>query len=261
MSVKVGRVLNDKSSDPNYGLAVDHALLLLNPKSSYFATIRFWRNPCSVILGRGQTLSDEVDQIFCRDHQIPIARRITGGGTVYHDEGNLNVSLFFPKNVLEKPDDIKRTTSFFTNILKQSLEATEIKEIRIDESNSLLYQNRKVSGAAAYFTRDTILHHSTLLLAADLDKLEGSLIHHKEPRRGRSRYTPTTNLSNLQCEIWKKTFIKLLEETFKANFQPESITPEENALATKLNETMYSNPSWINYGERPTDPRSLAYRA
>ena len=253
MSVNAGRVLSDKSTDPNYGLALDHALLLLNPKSRYFATVRFWSNPCSVILGRGQTLTSEVNQVFCRNHQIPIARRITGGGTVYHDEGNLNISLFFPKSALKKPDDVKETTSLFTNLLKESLEATGINEINIDEFNSLLYKNRKVSGAAAYFTKDTILHHSTLLLAADLDKLEGSLIHHKEPRRGRSRYTPTTNLSSLQLEIWKKTFIKLLEETFEARFQVGSITPEESALAAKLRERMYSKSSWIIDGERPTD--------
>jgi lipoate-protein ligase A len=257
MSDKTGRVLNDKSTDPNYGLALDHALLLLNPRSRYFATIRFWINPCSVILGRGQTLSDEVNQTFCRDHQIPIARRITGGGTVYHDEGNLNISLFFPKRALEKPDDVKGTTSLFTNLLKESLLVYGIKEIHLDESNSLLYQDRKVSGAAAYFTRDTILHHSTLLLAADLEKLEGSLIHHKEPRRGRSRYTPTTNLTNLQLEIWKTTFIKLIEETFKGHFQPGSITPEESDLATNLRERMYSKPGWINDGERPTELYSI----
>jgi len=246
--------LNDHSSDPNYGLALDHALLLLNPRSRYFATIRFWINPCSVILGRGQILSDEVNQLYCRDHKISIARRITGGGTVYHDEGNLNISLLFPKKALENPDDIKETKSLFTNLLKKSLDATGIIDIEVDESNNLLYQNRKVSGSAAYFTRDTILHHSTLLIAADLEKLDGSLIHHKEQRRGKSRYTPTTNLTGLQSEPWKITYIKLLEETFKINFNPENITPEESALAIKLREIMYSKPSWIIDGERPTDP-------
>ena len=254
MTVNTGRVLNDSSTDPYYGLALDHALLLHNPRSEYLATIRFWRNPSSVILGRGQTLSNEINQLFCREQKIPIARRITGGGTVYHDEGNLNISLFFPKSVIENPDNIRETTSRFTNLLKTSLETSGMEAISVDVSNNLLYHNRKVSGAAAYFTRDTILHHSTLLLTTDLNKLEGSLIHHKEPRRGFSKYTPTTNLTELQPETWKTTYTKLLEESFKTHFQPGIITPEEETLATKLKETMYRKPSWIIDGERPKEP-------
>ncbi len=253
MSVNSGRILNDKSIDPNYGLALDHSLLLQNPRSEYFATIRFWSNPSSVILGRGQTLSNEVNQIFCRKHQIPIARRITGGGTVYHDGGNLNISLIFPKRVIENPDNIRETISRFTNLLKTSLEALKLEPIRVDESNNLLYQNRKVSGSAAYFNRYTILHHSTLLISTDLNKLEGSLIHHEEPRRGFSKYIATTNLTGLQPEILKTTYTKLLGESFKVQFQPGVLTSEEEALATKLCETMYCKPSWIIDGERPTE--------
>ena len=248
-----GRVLNDRSTDPNSGLAIDHALLLLNPNSNYFTTIRFWSNPSSVILGRGQKLSDEVNLAFCRDNQIQIARRITGGGAVYHDEGNLNISLFLPKTALENPDDIKKTTSHLTNLLKESLEASGVENIRVDDTNSLLFQDRKVSGAAAYFTKMTILHHSTLLLAADLEKLEGSLIHHLEPGRGRSRYKSTTNLTNLQAEIWKKKYVELISRAFDISFQQGFITSEETALATKLRESMYSKPSWITNGERPTN--------
>jgi lipoate-protein ligase A len=250
VSVNSGRILNDKSTDPNYGLALDHALLLQNPRSKYFATIRFWSNPSSVILGRGQTLRNEVNQIFCKDHQIPIARRITGGGTVYHDEGNLNISLIFPKSVIEKPDNIRETISRFTNLLKMSLEASGVEDLKVDESNNLIYQNRKVSGSAAYFNRYTILHHSTLLISTDLNKLEGSLIHHKEPRRGFSKYTATTNLTGLQPEILKTTYTELMEKSFKVQFQPGILTPEEEALAIKLCETMYCKPSWILDGER-----------
>jgi lipoate-protein ligase A len=249
----IGRILNDNPTDPNQGLALDHALLLKAHDSKYYATIRFWNNPCSVILGRGQTLSEEVNQQFCRENQIPIARRMSGGGTVYHDEGNLNISLFVPKTAIKNPDDIKSTTSSLTHILKRSLEETGIHEIQADDSNNLLYRDLKVSGAAAYFTKDTILHHSTLLLSADLSKLEGSLIHHEEPKKGRSKYTPTTNLKDLKLEAWKKKYIELLEETFHTRFQPGSLTSEESALATRLKDIMYSDPSWIIDGERPTN--------
>ncbi len=252
MSMK-GRVLNDQSTDPNSGLAIDHALLLLNPHSDYFTTIRFWSNPSSVILGRGQKLSNEVNQAFCMDNHIQIARRITGGGAVYHDKGNLNISILLPKTALENPDDIKETTSRLTNFLKESLEASGVENIRVDETNSLLCQDRKVSGAAAYFTKETILHHSTLLLSADLEKLKGSLIHHLEPERGRSKNKPTTNLLNLQVENWKKRYVELISSAFDVSFQQGFITSEETALATKLRESLYSKPSWIMSGERPTN--------
>ena len=254
MQVNSGRVLNDATTDPNYGLALDHALLLQNPHSEYLATIRFWSNPPSVIIGRGQTLSNEVNQTFCRENQIPISRRITGGGTVYHDPGNLNISLIFPKKIMENPDNITETTTLFTNLLKTSLEASGIEEMTTDKYNNLFYKNRKVSGAAAYFNRDTILHHSTLLLATDLTKLEGSLIRHRELRRGCSRYSPTTNLTGLQPKTWKKTYVKTLEEKFRTPFRPGVLTLEEEALARELKETMYRKSSWIIDGERPKEP-------
>ena len=248
----IGRILIDNPTDPHQGLALDHALLLKANDSKHRATIRFWSNPCSVILGRGQTLIQEVNQQFCRENQIPIARRISGGGAVYHDEGNLNISLFVPKTTIKNPDDIKSTTSSFTHILKRSIEETGI-EIQADDFNNLLYRGLKVSGAAAYFTKDTILHHSTLLLSADLSKLEGSLIHHEEPKKGRSKYTPTTNLKDLKIDVWKRKYIELLEETLHTRFQLGSLTSEENALATRLKDIMYSDPSWIIDGERPTN--------
>jgi lipoate-protein ligase A len=253
LSVRKGRILNNVSTDPYYNLALDHTLLIQNPRSEYVATIRFWINQPSVILGRNQNLSNEVNQVFCRNNHIPIARRITGGGTVYHDEGNINISLLFSKMVINNPYNIRDTTLRFTNLLKKSLEASDMMNISIDDANNLFYQNRKVSGAAAYFTRDTILHHSTLLITTNLDKLEGSLIHHKELHRGLSKYTVTTNLIGLQVGKWKTNYTKLLEESFKVHFQPVGITTEEDAYATKLTETMYCKPRWIIEGEKLTE--------
>ncbi|MFX0151215.1 MAG: biotin/lipoate A/B protein ligase family protein [Candidatus Hodarchaeota archaeon] len=101
------RILSFNSDNIFYNLALELAILLDHSHSPYDLSIRFWRNPKSVVLGRNQSVEDEVDLEYCKKNEITLSRRISGGGTVYHDKGNLNLSFFLPKKTLLNPQSNK----------------------------------------------------------------------------------------------------------------------------------------------------------
>jgi lipoate-protein ligase A len=237
-----GRIIQDHPDDPYLGLAIDHSLLLHSCLNR--VTLRLWSNPPSVVIGRGQSPGLEVDQTFCRENGIRVCRRISGGGAVYQDEGNLNISLVYPRKSLAKPLDMKEATRLLPNLLLQSLEQSGIARLSIDELNGIYLDGLKVSGAASYLSRDTVLSHSTLLLSANLEKLEKSLLHPGVVQR-KSRYSPTGNLSVLDVEAWKPILVDLLGKRFGTRIVKDSLTPEEAQLAERLCDTVYAQDDWI----------------
>ena len=250
MATQLGRIISDFPSDAYMGLAVDHSLLLLHPHNGNVATLRFWSNPRSVIIGRGQVLELEVDQAFCRENGISVCRRISGGGAVYQDEGNLNISLVYSRGELGSPNDVREATRLLPDLIRESLERCGVSGLTLDDLNGIYLEGYKVSGAAAYLPRDAVLAHSTLLLSANLVNLEASLLHSEEGRRRKSRYSPTKNLPAFPMETWRSTLVQLLEARFKVSFKQYTLTSEEIEIAERLSETMYSTDGWINEGKR-----------
>jgi lipoate---protein ligase len=246
MAMQFGRIIRDSPSNANMGLAIDHSLLL--KQESNIATVRFWSNPRSVVIGRGQFLKLEVDQDFCRENDIRICRRISGGGAVYQDKGNLNISLIYPRQAFGRPCDVREATRLLPGLLKESLGKCGFEKLSLDNLNGIYIDGYKISGAASYLSRDTVLSHSTLLISTNLANLERSLLHTEGAQRG-SRYSPTKNLSTLHIANWKSRLIQLLEERFDAPFKEDSLTPEESQLAERLRETLYSRDSWIMEGK------------
>lgn len=247
--MKYSRILDLQIQDLYYNLALEHALLLLHSKNDYTITVRFWRNPKSVIVGRNQLVEDEIDLGFCHNNNILIGRRISGGGTVYHDDGNLNISFYILKKKIPNVSNMKEITEFFTDLLIESLrtDLLNLKHLERMGSSNILYKGKKVSGSAGYLRNNWVLHHATLLLSANLENLENSLLAklNNQGVKRRSEYYPTTNLPHLKVQTLKTAILKTLDNYFDTKFRSEQLTTNEITLAKKLSEEMYSQSSWI----------------
>jgi lipoate-protein ligase A len=242
--VKIGRVSFYSSSDPYLNLALDESMLRLRDESNYYATLRFWRNPRSVVLGRGQRVEDEVDSDYCSARGITVCRRCSGGGTVYHDEGNINVSLLLPRSA-QSGAGIKATCTSICRVLAESIRQCGVDGIECVGTN-ITHHGRKVSGSASYFTKDSFLHHSTLLHSANLDDLEKCLRRRTGAHKRGSSYMPTANLADLELERWRGALVALLGREYDAVFMEGDLTREELELAQMLRQK-YSSRAWI-YG-------------
>lgn len=157
-------VVRNDSHDPYYNLALEEYLFREFPEDC----IMLWQNSPAVIVGRFQNTPEEVNLPFLRENSIPVVRRITGGGAVYHDLGNLNFT-FIEKNTTGKID-MERFSRRIAGALNQLGFA-----VQAAGRNDLIIDGRKVSGAAQHQTKERVLHHGTLLYQVNMENLAASL--------------------------------------------------------------------------------------
>lgn len=146
-----------------------------------------YRNETSVIVGKHQNAFAEANQQFIHQANIPLVRRISGGGTVFHDLGNINITL------------IRKGTLMFNDLL-MPLRSVLLKintNPVITDKNDLLLDGKKITGTAAHIYKEKTLHHATLLYNASQELLHESLKGAKDcfmDKGVRSRPSPTVNL-------------------------------------------------------------------
>ena len=128
-----------------------------------------WRNAPAVIVGRHQNTAAEIDQNFVRKHGIAVIRRITGGGAVFHDLGNVNFSFVRLGHSAGGLDFAR-----FTEPVLEALRAMGV-ECGFDGRNDLVAGGKKFSGNAQHIERGRVLHHGTLLFDSSLEALTGAL--------------------------------------------------------------------------------------
>lgn len=174
------------SHDPYYNLALEEYLLTQNKQDIMLLYI----NQASVVLGRFQIPYKEIDVSYLTDHDIKLARRSSGGGTVYHDLGNLNYSY-----ILQCQEDNINHYDFFNQKTVDILQQLGYKALSF-QRNNIFCQNKKVSGVAQYKRGNRIVHHGTLLVQADLEQLR-ALFTTKDYYVSKSVASVSSSVSNL----------------------------------------------------------------
>jgi lipoate-protein ligase A len=157
--------IHSKNIDPFYNLAAEEHLL----KHSGAEVFMLWQSAPAVIVGKHQNTLAEINYRFTRDNGIRIARRLTGGGTVYHDQGNINFSFIRqgePGRLVDFGSFIEPVISFLKII---GIEANR------GLKNEILVNGKKISGNAEHVYRNRVLHHGTLLYNVDLNMLKESI--------------------------------------------------------------------------------------
>jgi lipoate---protein ligase len=172
--------LNLESYDPYFNLAIEELLLKSNNEEYLILGIN---NP-SVIIGKHQSGHMEINTKFVSENNIPVIRRISGGGTVFHDRGNLNFS-FIRQSESGKQVDFRKYTQPVIDFLKSmGVEA------KFEGKNDLKVDGLKVSGNAEHINGNRVLHHGTLLFSTSMDMLRNSL------RKDTSCYSSRAVMSN-----------------------------------------------------------------
>ncbi len=156
-----------ESNDPSFNLAVEEfAVRNLDLSKDYFFV---YEDAPAVVIGKHQNPFVEINLAYCRKNQIPLYRRISGGGTVYHGPGNINFT-FFTKNTESVYNNYRRFLEPMVKLLRDMGA-----DVEINERNDLVIDGKKISGNAQFTSRDRLLCHGTLLFDSDLDVLRQSL--------------------------------------------------------------------------------------
>ena len=232
------RVL-DTTTDPRWNLAVEE-YLLTQRREPFF---RLWQNADSVIIGRHQNAYAEIDLDYVRAHDIPVVRRMTGGGAVFHDLGNVNYSFF----------DLKERR--FTDVILEALRELGL-EGRCEGRNDLTLEGRKFSGTAICRHGGRVLEHGTLLFNASYERLSAALRPRPEKFAGKAVQSVRSRVTNLAEHLSKpmdvQGFMDFLVRQIDGALGcvPYTFTPEDLTAIARLREERFGNPAW-NFGASP----------
>ena len=248
-------ILDHQSTQPDWNLAAEEYLL------TRFTDVvfRLWRNSPSVIVGRHQNTWAEVNVGFVQQHDIPVIRRLSGGGAVFHDLGNINYSFMEPKQPGEtSADTFKRCTM----PILEALNHIGVKAY-LSGRNDLLIEGKKFSGTAQCVVQGRILLHGTLLYAALLSNLSEAL---KGPR---SKFTkksvpsalsPVCNICNFLTDVLPVTqFMEYLADYMRttcSNVQLYTYTPDDINIIESIAATKYRTDAW-NWGDEPQSAHQI----
>ena len=191
------RIYLSEETEPAVNAAMEE-WLLREPGGVTEPAFMLYANRPAVLMGRNQNLRAECNPDYCRDNHITIMRRISGGGTVFHDMGNLNLALVTPRQDYS-PDA-------FASLLTSLLAELGVPEVTIDSSHSVFSQGLKLCGTAFALTSGGALMHGCVLVSTDLDELRRALTpigeapdetSHGVP----SRRVPVTRLADVIGDI------------------------------------------------------------
>jgi len=239
--------LNQPNSDPYFNLAAEE-YFLKNFQEDFFM---LWRSRPSVVVGKHQNALAEINHEFVRSHEIPVARRLSGGGTVFHDPGNVNFT--FIRNVANISEV---NFKVFTVPVIEALRKLGV-EAYSTGRNDLLIDGKKISGNAEHVHRNRVLHHGTLLFDSRLEALKGALkvdLSKFEDKAVQSNRSEVTNISNylpnpISVEEFTDFLFGEICETYP-DFQVYEPTPEDIRAIEKLSIEKYQTWDWI-FGYSP----------
>ncbi|OCA90092.1 lipoate--protein ligase [Pradoshia sp. D12] len=236
-------------TDPRINLAIEeYALKHLDIDESY---LLFYINQPSIIIGKNQNTIEEINSDYVEENDIIVVRRLSGGGAVYHDLGNLNYS-FITKDDGESFHNYKKFTEPVVEALKELGVNAEL-----SGRNDLVVGERKISGNAQFATKGRMFSHGTLMLSSEIENVVSALkvkedkIKSKGIKSIRSR---VANISEFLSEplTMEEFRQKLLEHIFGGmeNVQEYQWTDEDWKKIMEISEERYQQWDW-NYGKSP----------
>lgn len=158
---------NQNITDPRINLAIEeYCVKHLDPEQTY---LLFYVNQPSIIIGKNQNTIEEINTKYVEDNGIMVVRRLSGGGAVYHDLGNLNFS-FITKDDGDSFHNFKK----FTEPVIQALRQLGV-EAELSGRNDIVADGRKISGNAQFSTKGRIFSHGTLMLDSAIDHVVSAL--------------------------------------------------------------------------------------
>ena len=241
------RFIYNACTDAPFNLAAEE-WLLHNSDTDIFM---LWRNANAVIVGRNQNTYSEINAEYVRDNNIRVVRRLTGGGAVFHDLGNLNFTFVSLNNQVGLLD-FRRFAAPIIDALRSLGVPCEF-----NGRNDMVVEGSKISGNAQHSHRDRLLHHGTLLYSANLDSVSAALRPSPAKYMDKSVKSVRGRVRNIvDClpnPMPIEEFIEYLMQ-YVAKDQPGGSTclrPDEIAAIEGLAEERYRSWHW-NFGYSPS---------
>lgn len=237
-------IITSSTFDPWYNLALEEFLLKHVRENEII--LYLWQNDNTVVVGKNQNCWKECKCGELEAHGGKLARRLSGGGAVYHDLGNLNFTFVMDKKLYNLEKQLKVIIEALKNI---GIEA------EFSGRNDITVNGKKFSGNAFYNTKNTVLHHGTLLINSDFSKLAGYLQVSKEKIQSKgieSVQSRVINLKEINSSITLEEVISNLKKTFITLYGGNGTVIDLNQFEEEIKSLYNKYSSWQwRYGESP----------
>lgn len=240
--------IDNRCTDVYFNLAAEE-YLLKRKRENYFM---MWQSEPSIVIGKNQSIQVEVDEEYRIEKGICLARRFSGGGAVYHDRGNINLTFIETTTRPAFEEYLQRTVEFLESIGIAAY---------TDERLGIYLDGKKISGSAQCIHKDRVMYHCTLLFSTDLMALDNVLNGKSSemefiPGLGKVRAVPSvhsevTNICRfLDSSINIKRFMHLLFHHFLTEDEENNIyhfSPRDIAAIELLKTEKYADEEWIQH--------------
>lgn len=241
------RYLRNNHTDPYFNMAFDEYCLeqLAIDEPVFY----LWQNRPSVIIGANQEVHTEVNLDYLKENNISLVRRVTGGGAVYHDLGNLNYTI------VGCSEDLERDYPEYTRYMLEALQKLGV-PATLSGRNDILVEGRKVSGFAKRVCKNRLMIHGTLMFDVDIDKLTQVLCPPATKLQSKGIASVRSRVANLSEFLPDITDISLfkqhLENILSNNYadQEWTLSPKDIQNIELLAHEKFEKWEWI-YGHSP----------
>lgn len=234
--------IQNDNTNPYFNLALEEYLLKEFDEDCFM----LWQNDPCVVVGKNQNVLNEINEDFVRKNNIKVARRISGGGAVYHDLGNLNFTFI----INDTQNDLRNYKKFLTPII--DVLATLGIKTEMSERNDLLIDDLKFSGNAQYKYKNRLLHHGTILFSSNLNNVRASL-KTDNTIKGRWVKSVSSSITNIQEHLKMPLNIENLKMIIRnqikfsqVNLSNYNLTKANIEKINQLVDEKYATDNWIN---------------
>lgn len=241
--------INRDTTDPFFNIAAEE-YFLKNFDEEFFM---LWQNDKSIVVGKHQNTIREINSSYVHKNNIPVIRRITGGGTVYHDEGNLNFTFI-------TNSDKRETLVDFTRATKPLIEYLETLGVKASFTgkNNITVDGKKISGNSAHVFKNRVIHHGTILINSNLEELDLAILEGKYKITDKAVQSVRANVINLNDILEQKLKVSEFRRGFSRFVKERFGIAKEYTLSeadikniNELNNYKYNTWEW-NYGYSPS---------
>jgi lipoate-protein ligase A len=210
-------------SSPYFNLASEEYLLKCFQEDVFL----LYRNIPSIVVGKHQNTLAEINLPFVQEKEIIVARRISGGGTVFHDLGNLNFAFFNSGKEGELVDYKRATLPIIEALNEMGL------EVRLGKRNELLLEGLKISGTASHVFKQRVLHHGTLLFSSEMRKLSAALKSVQDRFTSRAVRSFRSRVTNIKDHLTEQMDVEMFQEKILGHM----LQTNKDARLYKFNDT------------------------
>lgn len=242
------KYINVQYDCPFDNFALEEHLLLDAPEDSY---LFFYIHKPAIIVGAHQNTIEEINETYVREKEIVVARRMSGGGAVYHDHGNLNFSFVKPGK-RNDVNDFEAFTKPIVDVLRSLGVPAELQG-----RNDLVVEGKKISGNASCYKNGRILAHGTLLFDANMSELAKALQVNEIKLRSKGVQSVRSRVANIADYLSPDVTIEGLKQAIIQYFaENEGVSPYEltEDIERKINyraQNHFSSWAW-NWGASPS---------